>query len=506
MSRRVLAGAVLAVVLAASIAAIVIATRHTGDVPARAARGEPERDRSEGEAGRAGSEEVDDEATVAAERLDALAAAKANGTFGGKATTTNAASGWVGSRLLNASTDDWEPAVATDPAAPNVYLLTTRFGTPPPNCSSHCPSPFIALTTSSDGGSTWSSQRALCVCLGSHGQYDPTIEVVPNTGAVYSVFLNGDRHNVFSTVFTKSTNHGATWSAPVQVYGNVAWTDKPEIATSASGKDIYVSWNGPQGGDAYVGQSHDYGATWTQQKLSDSKRYYYAYDARVLSDGMVVFSESSLTYSGSKQVDGDVWHHALISRDGGATWEDDVVAKVPVGEACVADGCKPDFYVGQTSIVSDAPGHLVLAYEGAAAAGGPQRVYVASSSDEGRTWSAGVPLSVAGEDATGPRLASAGRGNVRVWYMQTSGGDDPDAWNVWYRSSANGGSTWSTPVKIDDASPGDGNPGYIGANGFGEIYGDYGEVGVTSAGKTIAVWGEGFSYSGPGGTWFNLQR
>ena len=42
--------------------------------------------------------------------------------------------------------------------------------------------------------------------------------------------------------------------------------------------------------------------------------------------------------------------------------------------------------------------------------------------------------------------------------------------------------------------------------GFAEIYGDYGEIDVTSAGKTIATWGEGFSYTGPGGTWFNVQR
>jgi hypothetical protein len=29
---------------------------------------------------------------------------------------------------------------------------------------------------------------------------------------------------------------------------------------------------------------------------------------------------------------------------------------------------------------------------------------------------------------------------------------------------------------------------------------------VTNTGKTFAAWGEGFSYLGPGGTWFNLQR
>ena len=41
--------------------------------------------------------------------------------------------------------------------------------------------------------------------------------------------------------------------------------------------------------------------------------------------------------------------------------------------------------------------------------------------------------------------------------------------------------------------------------GFLEPYGDYGEIAVTSDGATIAMWGEGASYSGPGGTWFNRQ-
>jgi hypothetical protein len=60
-------------------------------------------------------------------------------------------------------------------------------------------------------------------------------------------------------------------------------------------------------------------------------------------------------------------------------------------------------------------------------------------------------------------------------------------------------------VKLNDA-PG-GAAGYVNADGsFQEIYGDYGEIAVTSAGNTIATWGEGFSWTGPGGTWFNIQR
>jgi hypothetical protein len=496
--RSRLLGVALAVLLATVVAVVLVQARDSG--PSGRA-GKPVA-AAEGRASPEGQEEDE----VTAERLEALAQAKANGKFGGKVTaTTSPATGWVGSRVLNAPTDDWEPAVATDPSAPNVYLLTTRYGVNPPGCTSKCPSPFIAMTISHDGGSTWGPQVAICTCLGTKGEWDPTIEVVPNTGAVYSAFLLGDRHDGFSTVFTKSTDHGATWSAPVHVYGNVSWTDKPEITMSPSGKDVYVSWNGPQGGDLYVGQSHNYGATWTQQKLSDDKRYYYAYDARVLSDGTVVFSESSIVYSGLKNVEAgsEVWHHAIISRDQGATWDNVVVAKVPQGETCIADGCGPDFYTGQTSVVSDAPGHLVFAYEGPTTANGPQRSYVATSSDGGRTWRSGVPISAAGENSTGPRLASFG-GDVRVWYMQTSGGDNPDAWNVWYRTSTNGGRSWSSPVKISDAPAG--AAGYVNANGFAEIYGDYGEIAVTNTGKTIATWGEGFSYTGPGGTWFNIQR
>jgi hypothetical protein len=86
----------------------------------------------------------------------------------------------------------------------------------------------------------------MCVCRGSGAQNDPTIEVVPNTGDVYSVFLNADRAGGFSAVFIRSKDHGRTWTDPVHVYKR-SWTDKPEVTMSASGKDVYVSWNGQTG-------------------------------------------------------------------------------------------------------------------------------------------------------------------------------------------------------------------------------------------------------------------
>ena len=128
----------------------------------------------------------------------------------------------------------------------------------------------------------------------------------------------------------------------MKTYGNVSWNDKPVLATSDDGRDVYVSWNGPTGGDPWVAQSHDRGATWTQQKLVDSKRYFFAFDGDVLHDGTVVFAQSDISYSGPGGApEGVVKHHVFISRDGGATWDDRVLDIGNVGEACVAEGCSP---------------------------------------------------------------------------------------------------------------------------------------------------------------------
>ncbi|HLM93612.1 MAG TPA: hypothetical protein VK273_07365 [Gaiellaceae bacterium] len=44
-------------------------------------------------------------------------------------------------------------------------------------------------------------------------------------------------------------------------------------------------------------------------------------------------------------------------------------------------------------------------------------------------------------------------------------------------------------MKISDAPAG--AAGYIGDDGFDEIYGDYGEIAVTNTGKTVAIWAKG---------------
>jgi hypothetical protein len=489
MSRR------LFVPLVVAVAVIAIAAFVRG--PSPSVGEQPGRDRADEEQtgeDRGGAEELQEQQESTQERLEALREARAAGRFGRRERILAApAAGWAGEQLMNVSTDDWEPAIAADPNAPFVYMLTTRYAPKP--CPGNCPTPWMALEISSDGGATWTQGTALCACKGS-GQFDPIIEVVPNTGHVYAVYMNG-----YNVVFTKSTNHGQTWSVPVKTYGQVSWNDKPVLAMSNDGVHVYVSWNGPNAGDPWVAQSHDGGLTWTQTKLLDGPRYFFAYDADVLPSGTVVFSESSILYGGQGSTpSGQVQHHAFVSTNQGGTWQNVLVDSVEIGEPCVAAGCSSDFYIGHSGVSADASGNLVMVYDGATTPGGKQLSFSRTSAN-GLTWSARTTLSTVGEHSTAPVVESRAAGDVRVWYAQTNGGDH-DAWNIWYRSSTNGGATWTAPVKISDATSG---AAYKTAAGFQEFYGDYGEIAITSAGKTIGVWGEAFSYTGPGGTWFNRQ-
>jgi len=143
----------------------------------------------------------------------------------------------------------------------------------------------------------------------------------------------------------------------------------------------------------------------------------------------------------------------------------------------------------------------MLLYDGATTSGGLQSLYARTSTNQGASWSpSATVLSAPSTESVDPAVEARGAGDFRAWYMQTTG-SDVDTWNVYYRTSADG-STWSAPVRISDATSG---AAYKTANGFAEPYGDYGEIAITSAGKTIAIWGEGTSYNGPGGVWFNRQ-
>jgi hypothetical protein len=486
MRRRVVLGSIALLAAVLLVGAAVASFRGGTKAPIRAAA---ERDRG-------ASEEAQEQAESTQERLEALEAARNQGILGKTEAIQRApATGWAGEKLMGGSADDWEPAIAADPNAPYVYILHNRYGGPKP-CPNSCPDPAMIINVSDNGGRTFGPDAFLCICRNTNGQFDPLIEVVKNTGAVYASWMNDS-----DIMFSKSVNHGATWSTPAPVFGNVSWGDKPQITTSADGVDIYIAFNGPTDGDPWIATSHDSGTTWTQTKVVDSKRYYFEYGSAVSPDGnTIVFSEISFTYSGpGAAAEGPVLIEAFRSTDRGQTWTDSVIDTVQLGTPCTSAGCYPDFYDSGPALAMGTGGHLDMVYSGALTAGGPRSVFARSSTDGGATWGSRVTLSASGVNSAFPAAAGAGADGVRVWFQAQLNG----RWNTWYTTSTNLGASWSAPVKISDATSG---TAYKNKDGYLEVYGDYGEIAVTNTQKTVAVWGEGTSYLGPGGVWFNRQN
>ncbi len=486
--------AILAVLSIVVVVAFVFARNGPSTTASRAAHP------SESEGGEQGSEREGESHTLADEereaseqtraRMEAVDAAREAGTNG----RTGAArpipnAGWTTERVWKVGADDWEPAIAADPSAPYVYTLSTRY-TGPARCPS-CPSPSIVLRVSADGGRTWGPDRFLCVCKAiKHGQYDPQI-VVDADGTVFAAWLEGFQPGVS---VSKSTDHGRTWTTPISMPS--AWSDKPWLAVSPSGQDVYVAYNGPSHGDSFVGVSHDGGASFVTKKITDKNRYFFAGGGWVSADGQhIAFAESDYDQRSAAQIHSDV----VLSDDGGATWH---VIRVATGDRqpdCTSDGCYDGFYGPTPTLTADANGNFMFVYSANDADRAPQHVFATTSSDGGLTWATPTALSPPGADAIFPAAVSGGPGDFRVWWMDTRTG----RWNVWYSRTTDGGATWSDAIRLSNAR---GGAVYKGSKGFAEAYGDYGEIDVTDTGATIAIWGEGASYTGPGGVWFVRER
>jgi hypothetical protein len=402
--------------------------------------------------------------------------ASAVGVAGVRAATA----GWQGESIISspATGDGWEPAVAADPSTPYVYTAWMQYSGP---------SITISQRTSTDGGSTWGPVKPLCASCGK-GQYDVTL-ATSSTGAVYATFMQGNRIS-----FTRSTDHAATWSAPLKISAST-WADKPWMTTSANGQDVYVMWT-TRGGNVVVVSSHNAGVSFSTpvQLTNESGMYYYPNGATVLPNGTAVIVGSEYPEKGNNtKLTGPINIVAFRSTNLGSSWQRTVVDTLNTGATFATSSV--------TTVASDASGTLVLLYSGSTSVGANGKVYVRRSTDSGATWSARVEMTTSAGGADGTQVAAAGKaaGQFVITWMDNRGG----AFNVWERQSADGGATWTADAKVSDATSG---ASYKTTAGFGTPYGDYDTVAINSAGKAVAVMGEGDTGQVHGDIWTNRQN
>lgn len=374
--------------------------------------------------------------------------------------------------------DDWEPAVASDGAG-NVYVLITHFGGVP-GCS-ECASPTMMVQVSHDGGTTYSAAAPLTVS--GQAQYDPQVKINAQ-GYVFVSYLLGK-----DTVVQRSTDLGTTWTNPTAVNVGIKQGATDKDGLSVDGANVYVGFDVAQ--RFFVAVSHDYGNTFTVAAMnSNTLGWPLNGGATMGPDGSVYLVWELVHKSGQAQGTQDV--AVTASHDHGATWALSYVDQgLPPGPSC--NLCGWDFMGTGSAIAVDGAGTVYAIYNAPRVNHGPPSVWMRSSGDGGQTWSARSLISAVAPGAwhAFPSIAAGAAGDVRVDWMDNRTG----AYNVWYRSSANGGATWSSDVQGSQFAAG---YSYITAEGFAFPYGDYTTLNLDPGGHVYLAWGEGPNYLGPG--------
>ncbi len=403
-------------------------------------------------------------------------------------------------RLGYRAGDQWEPAMAADGHG-HVYVLYPQYGAVP-DCAA-CTAPAIALVISSDNGLTWQTSKALLPF--PTGQFDPQIVVDPvDRQTVYASWLQNDKRDI---IVARSLDFGRTWSFSFADRGNED-ADKPVLAVR--GAHVYAGFN--HEGEFYIAASHDAGQTFSVVRVNPNAApgWALAGGATVDPAGSVYFGWTA--YARQEMPTRPVSVFVSRSADGGHTWTTALLDMSSAPPECDEENCQTGYLGPQIALASDASGALYALWNAGAVNGGPENIYFSSSTTGGVNWSTRtVVAGRAGVEHCFPAITAGAllgtSGDVRIALMDARamepGHPDRRLWNTFYRSSTNGGASWSPEARLSQHAPGF---DYILPDGFRFPFGDYFGLAIDSDGATHAVWGEGRDYKSPGSIWYTRGR
>ncbi len=295
------------------------------------------------------------------------------------------------------------------------------------------------------------------------------LAVDPVTGNVYAAWSDFHGSGCNEILFSRSTDHGATFSAPRKLSSGICGNQGPSIAIGPSGH-VFIGWEGNTGGalskapgaisGAAFASSSDFGQTFSKAAI-------------VVTYAPFVFE----AFSGNG---------ARECGDGPFT--------------CPSGFTFPRADLAGPYLAADnANGAVVMAFQVAQSSGQGQIEFVRSTNG-GADWSSPALLS---SSATGhqfdPFLAASSGRISAIWYDSRN---DPDyaatrppcnsatghtsaCLNVRYAESLDGGATWSPSTQVTDKAT---NPNYEQFGGrLVPFFGDY--ITVAAQGSTIgATW------------------
>jgi Neuraminidase (sialidase) len=288
------------------------------------------------------------------------------------------------------------------------------------------------------------------------------IGVDPNNGNVYASWSDFHGSGCNQILFSRSTDHGATFSAPMKISNGLCSNQGPNIAVSSNGT-VYEAWQGGTGGS--FGQNGTNGAAFV--KSTDGGK---TFTKPVLAVTYTPFTSSQFSGSGA--------------RDCG-----DVPFNCPSGQTF------PRFDLAGPTITTNGT-DVDMAFQVKLATGQGQIQFTRGSTG-GSSWS--TPTAIEAQ-ATGHQFfpwINASGGRINAVYYDSSG--DPNystsrapcnsatgagaaCLNVRYSESTDGGNTWTHALVTDTPT----NPNYEQFGGRKiPFFGDY--IMVSAVGDTVAA-------------------
>jgi hypothetical protein len=289
------------------------------------------------------------------------------------------------------------------------------------------------------------------------------------TGNIYAAWSDFHGAGCNEILFSRSTDHGASFSNPVKISGGICGNQGPSIAIGPSGR-IFVGWEANTGGAFGKAPVALNGAAFTSS-----------------SDFGQTFSKAQIVVTYTPFVSGQ------FSGNGARECGD-----VPF--ACPTGFTFPRFDLAGPYLAADNNnGTVVMAFQAAQSSGQGQIEFMFSTNG-GASWSTPALLasSLTGHQFFPFLAASAGRVSA-IWYdskgdpsylptqapCNNAAGQTSACLNVRYAESTDGGRTWGSSVQVTDAPT---NPNYEQFGGRRvPFFGDY--ITVAAQGGVIgAVW------------------
>jgi hypothetical protein len=342
--------------------------------------------------------------------------------------------------------------------------------------------PIAAAEVSALAAPGWAGE----IKLGAEDTWEPSIAADPNAPYVYAMYNGFNRPKACKScppipmLLRVSSDGGVTWGPetyPCPCPGVKQFQYDPVMRVANNGV-VYATWMNKY--DIVFSKSADRGATWTAPIEVSGQQWADKPWIGVSGNGVDVY----IGWATSQ----DVW--IASSHNSGASFGAAVKLNSDNNQYRYANGFEvlaSGVAVMSASKYPSSSGQSTGAVE----------IEMWRTTNGGVSWGPAVVIEGGSANASFPAITGGASGDFRLHYADYRTG----SWNTWYRTSTNGGQSWSADVDISDADSG---ATYKTAAGFASEYGDYGAIDITNTGKTVAVWGEGASFSaGPGGIWFN---